>query len=377
MSPRGLLLLVVLGVAALGGGYWFGTATQPRQEIAVDTGKLMFPDLASRLKNATRIEIASQGKTATIALKDGTWGLADRGGYRVTDSKLRGMLTALTELRLVEPRTTDPAQFARLGVEDPGTPDAKSTLLKVLDAQGKPILEVIVGHRRVRTQAKVPETVYVRRPGDNQAWLAEGNLQADADPQLWLDRDIMNIDHKRVGAVTVKRGETTLEFSAKDGKMALAAPADHPALDDYRLDDVGRALEYLNFQDVQTDADKVGEEIGTAVISTVDGLQVAARVFRGEKDIWVRFAVKGEDKAKEEADRLAARVAGWTYQLGNWKEKALVPSLDDLKKAAETPAPAAEAPMDKPADQAGDNAPPTADDKPATEGAGEKPAAKP
>ncbi len=48
-----------------------------------------------------------------------TWGLEDRGGYRVQPSKLRGMLTALTELRLVEPRTADPSQFSRLGLEDP------------------------------------------------------------------------------------------------------------------------------------------------------------------------------------------------------------------------------------------------------------------
>ena len=32
-------------------------------------------------------------------------------------------------------------------------------------------------------------------PDDNQSWLAEGSLQVDADPQHWLDRDIMNIDH--------------------------------------------------------------------------------------------------------------------------------------------------------------------------------------
>jgi hypothetical protein len=30
------------------------------------------------------------------------------------------------------------------------------------------------------------------------------------------------------------------------------------------------------------------------------------------------------------------RVSGWTYQVGAWKEKALVPTVDDLK--AEEPA---------------------------------------
>jgi hypothetical protein len=39
---------------------------------------------------------------------------------------------------------------------------------------------------------------------------------------------------------------------------------------------------------------------------------------------------------KAEADRLNRRLAGWSYQIGSWKEKSLVPTIDDLK--AEEPA---------------------------------------
>ena len=53
------------------------------------------------------------------------------------------------------------------------------------------------------------------------------------------------------------------------------------------------------------------------------------------------FAVAASsDKAKAEADRLNAALAGWTYQIGSWKEKSLVPTMDDLK-AAEPAKPAA------------------------------------
>ena len=67
------------------------------------------------------------------------------------------------------------------------------------------------------------------------------------------------------------------------------------------------------------------------MFTTSDGLAVTATVFKGDKDVWARFAATGNDKAKDEADKLNARLAGWTYQLGAWKEKSLVPSLDDLK----------------------------------------------
>ena len=37
-------------------------------------------------------------------------------------------------------------------------------------------------------------------------------------------------------------------------------------------------------------------------------------------------------------------LAGWTYQIGAWKEKSLVPTIDDLK--AEPPPQAASPPPD-------------------------------
>jgi hypothetical protein len=343
MKLRTLIALVILGVIAVAGGWYFGTAQQPSEQPAYSGGKLMFPDLAPKLQDAARVEITHQGKTTAIVKHGDTWGLVDRGGYVVQASKLRGMLTALTELRLVEQRTTDSEQFNRLGLEDPNGKTGTSSLLRVFDASGKPIVAVIVGHRRVRTQGNVPEQVYVRQAGDNQTWLAEGSLQVDADPQLWLERDIMNIDHARIAGVAVTHGDDTLELARDGQKLAMKAPAEHPPLDDYKLDDVDRGLDLLTFLDVQTDKQPVGDKIGQAVYTTSDGLAVTATVFKGDKDIWARFAATGSDKTKDEADKLNARLAGWTYQLGAWKQKALVPSLDDLK--APPPAkPAEEAP---------------------------------
>lgn len=343
MTPRTLGILVVLGILAVGGGWYFGTATNPVSQAEMDSGKLMFPNLAPKLKDAAKIEISSQGKKLVIERKNDIWGVTERSGYPVLETKLRGMLTALTELRLVEPRTADPEQFSRLGLENVDAKDAKSSLLRVLDGSGKPILAVLVGHRRVRTQAKVPEQVYVRRPGETQTWLAEGNLTADADLQLWLDRDVLNIDAKKIAAATATRDGHTIAFARKDDKLVMTRPVDHPPLDEYRVDDVARALEFLTFQDVQPDSAKVGEELGQGDFTTTDGLTIHATVFKGDKDILARFTVSGDDKAKAAAAKLDARLKGWTYQLGSWKEKALVPTLDDLKKAPEKPAAAAPA----------------------------------
>ncbi|HEY8288522.1 MAG TPA: DUF4340 domain-containing protein [Acetobacteraceae bacterium] len=348
MTPRTLAILVVLGVVALGGGWYFGIGANPGEQRSVDAGKLMYPGLTTKLQAATRIEIVHQGKSTVIEKRpDGQWGLADRNDYRVQDTKLHGMLTALTELRLMEPRTTDPKQYARLGVEDPSGKDATSDLLRVLDAGGMPIVSIIVGHRRVRTQGNVPDEVYVRRPDDMQVWLAQGGLQVDADPQQWFDRDVLNIEHSRIAGVVVTHPDQTLVFKRDGEKLVLEAPADHPKLDNYKQEDVARALELLTLQDVRPDKDKIGDSAGQAVFTTSDGLAVTATVSQAGKDVWARFAVTGKDKAAAEAAKLSAKLSGWIYQIGSWKEKSLVPTLDDLK-AAPPAKPEAGAPTDAP-----------------------------
>lgn len=342
MRARTAVALVVVGAVVLGGGWYFGTRTKLSEQTSVAAGTLMFPDLAPKLRDAAKVEITHQGKQTVIEKRaDGGWGIASMHDYPVQDGKLRGMLTGLTELRLAEPRTSDPAQFSRLGVDDPNGAGSSADLLRVVDGTGKPILAVIVGHRRVRSQANVPEEIYVRRPDDNQSWLAEGNLQVDADPAQWLDRDVMNIGHDRIASVAV--GDGALGFGRVDGKFTLTQPPDHPKLEDYKVDDVGRALETLTLQAVKADADVPGAETGHAVFSTRDGLAVTVRLFHADKDVWARFSVTGSDKAKAEADRLNGRLAGWTYEIGSWKEKSLVPTMDDLK--AEEPA---KAPASKP-----------------------------
>ncbi|MGA3001304.1 MAG: DUF4340 domain-containing protein [Acetobacteraceae bacterium] len=350
MSQTRLLALVIAAVLAVAGGWYFGTATQPVEQTSIDNGKLMFPDLTAKLKDAQRIEITNKGLVTTIELKNGVWGVADRGGYPVQETKLRGLLTGLTELRLAEPRTSDPAEYARLGVENP-TKDTKGTasLLRVLDGSGKPIVTLIVGHRKTRTQGDVSEEVYVRRPGDAQSWLADGSVQADPDPQVWLDRNVINIAPTLITKVVSTKGGGTMELTRDGDKLKVTQPAESPKLEDYKVEDVDQALSNLTFQDVRPLNQPYGDKAGEAVFSTSDGLNITVTLYHLGKDSWTRFAVAAPDRGKPEADRLNAKLANWAFETGTWKDAALVPSLDDLKapppaKPAEPPTPEAPKP---------------------------------
>ena len=320
---------VVLGAALLIPG------DNPGQDPS-DT-PLAFPGLPPRLAAARRIEVRQGAQNLVVERGAGeSWTLPQKGGYPARGERVRELLVSLTELRLAERRTADPEALSRLGLDEPD-PNSTAMLLRVLDAAGAPLAELVVGRRRTRTQPATPgsatESAYVRRPGENQSYLAEGALPVDADPQLWIDRAIANLPEERVRRVIADRDGKTVELlrgEGPDGRLSLVLPGDAPPTDEVSLDEVGRALEGLTLLDVRPEADAPGDAAGSGRFVLTDNLSVTARLRQSGGDVWLTLAAAGDD----EAARLNARWRGWAYQVGAWKLPAFAPSIETLRKRA-------------------------------------------
>jgi hypothetical protein len=293
---------------------------------------LMFPGLAARLADAHELRVRSHDGQLLLRRTPGGWVLPERDGFPVRESRLRELLTGFTELRLVEPRATDAEGWARLGVDDPETPGSTALLLRLTDSQGRVIMEAITGRRRVRTQGNVPETVFVRRPNESQAWLAEGRVGADADPSGWMDRDIVHLPAERIQRVMVRRaGEAPLGLgrAAPGQPLLVTLPPDPPQMDNVALEDVARAFEHLTLMDAVS-ADRVpGVALGEARFELDRGLNITVWANRMEQFLWVRMQAEGGT----EALALSARWRPWAYQVGVWKERAFAPRLEELTGA--------------------------------------------
>lgn len=326
MRGRTAILLIVLGCAALFGAL----SLRPIDDTApTGAGQLAFQGISATLPNAARVEINAAGKAATLVLTNGNWGLAERDLYPITLSKLRSLLTGLAELRLIEPRTADRDQLARLGVDDPASVGSTATGLLVRDASGAVLVDVILGHRRVRSQGGLPEAVYIRRPTETQSWLAEGQVPADADPQSWLVRELTDIPAEKIAHVVATRGADTLTFARTGDKFALAPPGD-VKLDEYRIEEVSRALSGLTMVDVRK-GPLPGTVLGSTAFATTDGLTVTVALSKDGPKLFASFTATGPG-----AETLA-KLSGWAFEVSDWREKSLLPALADLKAAEPAP----------------------------------------
>lgn len=326
IGKRGVILLGAAAAASLGTALLLRPEGETQGQIAV--GSLAFPNLAIRLTGAARIEI-QRGEQGTTLVRDGeTWRITESQAYPARPERIREMLTGLTELRLTEERSADPAQWSRLGVEDPRATGSTATMLRVLDGVGGVLAELVLGRRRVRTQGNVPESIYVRRPGETRAWLAEGRIAADADPSLWLNRDVANLAPARLRRVEINRAGAPPLVLARAGEvdapLDIIAPPDAPVADRIALDGIGRAFDMLSFVEVRTTAP--GETVGEARFHFTDEVTITVSAHREGELFWITLRAEGG----EEAANLQARFHGWAFQIGLWKEKAMVPRLEDL-----------------------------------------------
>jgi hypothetical protein len=252
----------------------------------------------------------------------------------------------------MEAKTTQAAVYPELEVENIDAPDAKSVQVTLQDIGGRSLLAVLVGKSRFGRGGSASDGVYVRKVGDNQAWLAQGRLSIDREVTAWLDRRIADVSRERARSVTIKADQqslTVLRDKPEDKDFAIKnMPADRKAKSSYDVNAVGGAFETLDLEDVRPAAEvNFSANSPSTEAVTFDGLRISASFAETDGATWARFSAKAEppgqpvktddgsklksaDDVKKEAEAINAKVGGWAYKLPGYKVEALRRKLEDL-----------------------------------------------
>src|SRR5262249_12757769 len=118
--------------------------------------------------------------------------------HPVAADKLRRLVAGLADLRLLEAKTRRPERYARLEGEDVGAKDARSKEGSLAGANGKPLADLIVGKENYPADLNGLHGIYVRKPGNAQAWLAQGSVELPTAAIDWLDRTVVDVGEDRM-----------------------------------------------------------------------------------------------------------------------------------------------------------------------------------
>ena len=303
-------------------------------------GQPVLPEAAKRLADIGRMALIHGDQKTTLLRAGDGWSIEERGNYPADTVKVRQTLLALADLRYVEPKTAQPDSYARLEVEDAGGKDSKSTLVTLADDKGALLGEVIVGKHRGDQLGGGEGGVYVRKPGNAQSWLAQGNLDLADTTAAWLSKKILDLPLAQVKQVVLTQPDgsaVTLTRDKPEDKLHLAEmPKDKKLKYESVLDDAAASLAALQLDDVRPakDFEFPKDGVGKAQFVSFTGLTLSVELADKDGASWARFTAAGSGDVEKQAADLNTTLSPWIYALASAKAKTLRDKLDDLVEAA-------------------------------------------
>jgi len=372
MNRKTLGILAGLAAVLLGSG--IALLAHREHQQSEQPGTTLFPDLTNALDSVSEIRMSKgDGSRTTLKKENSGWTVVERQ-YPADPARVRELLLGLTGMKVIEAKTSDPANYAKLGVEAPDTATAGSTLVEVV--AGARTWPLIVGH------GAEGRSMYVRKPAEKASALVEPTVSVDPDQKRWLDRQLTDLRGDAVHDISVKpaSGPAYLLTRAKRGDTDLAlspVPKGRNAASSMAINGQADALSAFNFDDVRAAPASAAASVDHATFRTFDG-QVFE--FTGHKDSDKAFvsvsasrdpalaaqfpeapaakpaAPAGGAKAApapapvpaaakpadRSAERLAARAKGLEYEIPLYKYESIFKPLEDLLE--KKPEPAAKAP---------------------------------
>jgi len=343
-----LILLVTTAVFAIGAASL--TISRDINTGVRGEGTLMFPDLVGKVNDVRRVKVTRGTGTSTLVAKEKggkvTWSLTELFYYPVPLLSVRAVAAGMAQVARIEAKTTRPAKYSKIRVEDPKDKISRSARVELFNKSGEKLADLIVGMEKPSLGG--PGQLYVRRPGNNRAWLAQGKITVPEKLENWVDQMIVEIDLPRVRETTLfVTGEKPLRVYKKSEQdqdfLVEGMPDGHELKELFGAEDISRAIQNLAFEEVRPT-----KYIGLDVKKTpwvrhitFDGLIVEGWMKTIGKKHWVTFRaransvrLKGEkaDEAKiaKEASKINRINNGWAYTISKFETKNLFKTLASL-----------------------------------------------
>jgi len=330
--------LGVVTAIAVVGAVVVVTARQPATALA--QGQRVFAGLDNQLGDAQTIEIAKHDAKFVIARRGADWVVPDKSDYPARADMVRKLLVGLAELETVESKTRNPELYGRLNLQDPSADGSKAVQITVKDAKDAVLASLLVGKKRTPpVGAAAPggsDMIYVRKAGDGQTWLVQGQLDIGDAALDWTRRDVVDLAGDKIASIDLQKSDAKPlglfreKPDDKDFKIRDMPPG-KTIKSQWDVNGLADVLASLTFDDVAKDgAVAVGPAKATDRFHTKDGVTVTVTLLPKDSETWAKIEASGEGDAAGPAKEIGQRTAGWLYKLPDYKRDKLLSKLDDL-----------------------------------------------
>lgn len=307
---------------------------------------LLLPDLLQKPDQISKIVLQDNRQTLTLQKKDDVWMAIERNNYPILSSRVQELLQSLANLRIVEPKTTNPEFYKQLDVGDVRSEDSQALLISVQDVYNDHLANLYIGKREgVRLGEEYQEHIFVRKAGDNQAWLVRGTIPYANDISDWTEQPLLSlVEGDQIKRVEIKHGNNKIVI-AKDAKeqedfiLETVHPVQGKVLDLDAVNTVPFELAELEFTDVVPITNVDWSQGLVATVETFPGITLTVNVAKDNQRVLAKVVASTSAHASEELQKSVASFnqskQGWLYQVEPEIFKELSLSSEDFYKVKE------------------------------------------
>jgi hypothetical protein len=337
MSRARFAGLAVAALVVLAAALYLGSRRNAGEPSA--NGALFLPQLAGELGTVSEIDLQKGAAAPAVTLHRAgdQWTIAQRGDYPADGSKVRKLLLSLADAKIVEEKTSNPANFALIGVEDPAGPQAAGAQITLTAKDGKH--RVIVGK-------PIGEGNFARRGGEERSFTVEPGITADVEPKAWIDSRLLDVPAEQIQSVAEKfaSGPAYGVHRLKPGEDGFALdgapPAGRKLLDAKALAPSAGALGNLTADDVAAASSIDFSKSSQAIITLADGNVITVTGAAADDKRWIEVQSAKDAALNAKAQNRAFEVAGYRFDaIFRPLEQLLVPKETKPAAAPHSPAP--------------------------------------
>jgi hypothetical protein len=339
MSRGRFTALALAALVVLAAALYLGSRRDSAEPSAA--GTLFLPQLADALGTVSEIDLQRGAAAPAVTLHRGgeQWSIAQRADYPADAAKIHKLLLSLADAKIVEEKTSDPANFALIGVDDPASPKAAGTLITLTTKDGA--RGIIVGK-------PIGEGNFARRAGENRSFTVAPGITAEVEPKAWIDARLLDVPAAQIQSIEEKpaSGPAYALHRLKPGEDGFgldgAPPAGRKLLDAKALAPSGSVLSGLTADDVAAASGIDFSKSSQAIFTLADGNVITVTGAAADDKHWIEV-----QSAKDEA--LDAKARNRAFEVAGYRFEAIFRPLEQLLVPKETKPAAAGAPAGPPA----------------------------
>ena len=330
MKPQKLLLFSAMTVAIIIMATLFNQLRAPQTTVEKET---LFPELANRINDVTRIEINSSEDPDVILQKmdGGQWVVQSADNYPAQFDKVKDVVISLSQLKILATKTDNLKLYPELGVEGPEGENTRSLLLTLSDQSGTTLASLIVGKPRKNNTGNNRPNLYVREADVKNALMVEGYLQLKSKNNAWYERNVINIPASRIQDVNIVKsnGAHLLIRKHAEGDTDYKVIEGHTTSPSVLLNKLGTFFEDMNVEGVHAaDNFEFPNDATITTFTTFNGLIITVKNIFSDGKGFAHFSftatttsdnnIDGKPESNPETINAEEESQLWNQFLNHW-----------------------------------------------------------